>query len=54
VSSEHGYVSNVKLLLAHGADLMARDNSGLTPLDIAEKGEHIQCMLILKQTAGEY
>ncbi|XP_021920937.1 leucine-rich repeat serine/threonine-protein kinase 1 isoform X3 [Zootermopsis nevadensis] len=51
VSSEHGYVSNVKLLLAHGADLVARDNSGLTPLDIAEKCEHMQCMLILKQTA---
>jgi len=53
VSSEHGYVSNVKLLLAHGADLVARDNNGLTPLDIAEKSEHVECMMVLKQTAGE-
>ncbi|PSN37226.1 hypothetical protein C0J52_12650 [Blattella germanica] len=53
VSSEHGYVTNVKLLLTHGADLVARDNNGLTPLDIAEKSEHMECMLVLKQAAGE-
>ncbi|XP_069680319.1 leucine-rich repeat serine/threonine-protein kinase 1 isoform X2 [Periplaneta americana] len=51
VSSEHGYVSNVKLLLARGADLVARDNNGLTPLDIAEKSEHTECMMVLKQAA---
>jgi ankyrin repeat protein len=54
MSSEHGYVSNVKQLLRHGADLVARDNNGLTPLDIAEKSEHVECSLVLKQTAGEY
>jgi ankyrin repeat protein len=54
MSSEHGYVSNVKVLLVHGADLVARDNNGLTPLDIAEKSEHVECMLVLKQAAGEY
>jgi ankyrin repeat protein len=54
MSAEHGYVSNVKQLLLHGADLVARDSSGLTPLDIAEKSEHVECMLVLKQTAGEY
>jgi ankyrin repeat protein len=54
MSSEHGYVNNVKRLLLHGADLVARDSSGLTPLDIAEKSEHVECMLVLKQTAGEY
>ncbi|KAK7861679.1 hypothetical protein R5R35_005355 [Gryllus longicercus] len=51
LSSEHGFVSNVQLLLSHGADLMARDNNGLTPLDISEKGEHVDCMEILKQAA---
>lgn len=54
MSSEHGYISNVKLLLAHGADLVARDNNGLTSLDIAEKSEHVECMLVLKETAGKY
>ncbi|XP_067008597.2 leucine-rich repeat serine/threonine-protein kinase 1 [Anabrus simplex] len=51
VSSEHGYVSNVQLLLSHGADLVVRDTNGLTPLDIAEKSEHMECMHILKQAA---
>uniref|UniRef100_A0A1B6DQ53 non-specific serine/threonine protein kinase n=1 Tax=Clastoptera arizonana TaxID=38151 RepID=A0A1B6DQ53_9HEMI len=51
VCSEHGFVGNVMLLVAHKGDLVARDSEGLTPLDIAEKGEHIECMHILKQAA---
>ncbi|KAG8262247.1 hypothetical protein J6590_056310 [Homalodisca vitripennis] len=51
VCAEHGFVGNVMLLLAHNADLLARDSAGLTPLDIAEKGEHAECMQVLKQAA---
>ncbi|XP_063218267.1 leucine-rich repeat serine/threonine-protein kinase 1 isoform X2 [Bacillus rossius redtenbacheri] len=51
VSAEHGYVGNVRLLVARGADLTARDSSGLTPLDVADKGEHAECMQVLKQAA---
>ncbi|XP_075215251.1 leucine-rich repeat kinase [Lycorma delicatula] len=51
VCSEHGFVGNVMLLLAHCADLVARDSNGMTALDIAEKGEHAECMQVLKQAA---
>ena len=51
--SEHGFVGNVMLLVAHKGDLMAQDSAGMTPLDIAEKGEHAECMQVLKQAAGK-
>lgn len=53
VSSEHGFLGNVRLLLSHGADLVARDCNGLTPLDLAEKCDHAECMYLLKETAGK-
>lgn len=53
VCSEHGFVANVMLLVAHKGNLVAQDNTGLTPLDIAEKGEHVECMQVLKQAAGK-
>ncbi|RZF34102.1 hypothetical protein LSTR_LSTR009743, partial [Laodelphax striatellus] len=49
--SEHGFVGNVMLLLAHNGDLVSRDSCGMTALDIAEKGEHAECMQVLKQAA---
>ncbi|KAK8739398.1 hypothetical protein OTU49_003615, partial [Cherax quadricarinatus] len=51
IASEHGAVENIRLLLDHGADLLAKDANGLTALDLAEQGEHTQCMTILKNAA---
>nr|XP_018906420.1 PREDICTED: leucine-rich repeat serine/threonine-protein kinase 1 isoform X2 [Bemisia tabaci] len=47
--AEYGFINNIMLLLAHKADLLAEDGCGLTPLSIAEKGEHVECVTILKQ-----
>nr|XP_045599191.1 leucine-rich repeat serine/threonine-protein kinase 1-like isoform X5 [Procambarus clarkii] len=51
IASEHGAVENIRLLLDHGADLLAKDANGLTALDLAEQGEHTQCMTVLKNAA---
>ncbi|KAB7496364.1 Leucine-rich repeat serine/threonine-protein kinase 1 [Armadillidium nasatum] len=51
VAAEHGAVNNISLLLAHGADLLAQDDHGLTALDIAEQAEHEPCMKLLKESA---
>lgn len=53
MSAQHGLGGNVKLLVAHGADLLARDSGGLTALDLAEQGQHHECMQILQEAAGE-
>lgn len=54
IASEHGAVDNVRMLLDHGADLLAKDANGLTALDLAEQGEHTQCMTVLKNAAGTW
>ncbi|XP_064112289.1 leucine-rich repeat serine/threonine-protein kinase 1-like isoform X1 [Macrobrachium nipponense] len=51
IASEHGAVENIRLLLDYGADLLAKDANGLTALDLAEQGEHTQCMTVLKNAA---
>ncbi|XP_046393381.1 leucine-rich repeat serine/threonine-protein kinase 1 [Ischnura elegans] len=55
VASEHGHVNSVRCLVQYCGTqgLLARDACGLTPLDIAEKGDHTECMLILKEAADE-
>ncbi|XP_063841009.1 ankyrin repeat domain-containing protein 29-like [Scylla paramamosain] len=54
LASEHGAVENIRLLLDHGADLLAKDANGMTALDLAEHGDHEQCMTVLKGAAGTY
>ncbi len=48
VSAEHGHAHNVRLLLSEGgtALMTATDGLGLTPMDLAEKGEHKECMQV--------
>ena len=53
MSSEHGCTSNVRTLLEHGANLTSRDSNGMTALDLAETGDHSECMHLLKEAAGE-
>lgn len=48
VASEHGHSENVRLLVEHGSSLLARDNLGLTAMDLAEKGDHQECMKVGK------
>ena len=40
----------VKVLLQHGADVMARDDGGYTPLHFACAGGHIDCVKLLMAT----
>ncbi|XP_045118224.1 probable E3 ubiquitin-protein ligase XBOS31 isoform X1 [Portunus trituberculatus] len=54
LASEHGAVENIRLLLDHGADLLAKDANGMTALDLAEHGDHEQCMTVLKGAAGKW
>ena len=54
LASEHGAVENIKMLLTHGADLLTKDNNGLTALDIAEQADHGACMDVLKSAASKY
>ncbi|CAL4058692.1 unnamed protein product, partial [Meganyctiphanes norvegica] len=51
VAAEHGALENIRLILDHGADLIAKDANGLTALDLAEQGEHTTCMQVLKNAA---
>lgn len=44
IAAEHGHVENIRILIESGANLLVRDNLGLTPLDLADKGDHQQCM----------
>jgi len=48
VAAEHGHASNVFVLVEAGANLMARDHLGLTPLDLADKADHSECMAVLR------
>jgi ankyrin repeat protein len=39
----------VQVLVEAGADLLAKDSLGLTPLDLADKMEHTEVMEILRE-----
>ncbi|XP_072749395.1 leucine-rich repeat serine/threonine-protein kinase 1 [Anoplolepis gracilipes] len=54
VCAEHGHASNIERLLSFKADLMIRDDDGLQPLDVAEKGKHDSCIHLLKAAAEQY
>ena len=54
IAADHGALENIRLLLDYGADLLAKDANGLTPLDRADQGQHLHCMDLLKHAAGEY
>ncbi|ETN67521.1 Leucine-rich repeat kinase [Anopheles darlingi] len=51
LSAEHGHISNIRVLLDAGASFIAKDRNGLTPLDLAERGEHEACVELLKDAA---
>ncbi len=46
VAAEHGHSENVRLLVEHGGSLLTRDSLGLTAMDLAEKGDHKECMMV--------
>lgn len=52
VSAEHGFMSNIRLLIEHGADAFAAEGHGWTPIDLAERGGHGACFEYLKQAAN--
>lgn len=54
LSAEHGYQSNIKVLLKFNASMLIRDSNGLTPSDLADKGGHVDCINVLKEAAGEF
>ena len=49
LASEHGHVANLRILIAAGADLLAKDGLGLTSLDLADKADHQECMAVLRE-----
>ncbi|KAF0297437.1 E3 ubiquitin-protein ligase XB3 [Amphibalanus amphitrite] len=51
LAAEHGHLDNVRLLLESGADLLLKDHCGLTAMDLAERGDHADCMQLLRETA---
>ena len=53
VAAEHGHAANVGVLVEAGANLLVRDHLGLTPLDLADKAEHAECMAILRAAADK-
>ena len=53
VAAEHGHAVNVGVLVEAGANLLVRDHLGLTPLDLADKAEHAECMAILRAAADK-
>ena len=53
VAAEHGHAANVAVLVDAGANLLIRDHLGLTPLDLADKAEHAECMSVLRAAADK-
>uniref|UniRef100_A0A336KFP3 CSON008262 protein n=1 Tax=Culicoides sonorensis TaxID=179676 RepID=A0A336KFP3_CULSO len=53
LSAEHGHASNMKELLNAGASFTVKDINGLTPLDLADRGKHEECITILREAAGK-
>ncbi|XP_037075010.1 E3 ubiquitin-protein ligase XB3-like, partial [Pollicipes pollicipes] len=51
LAAEHGHLENVRLLLESGADLLLKDHCGLTAMDLAGRGDHADCMQLLRETA---
>ncbi|CAB4057710.1 unnamed protein product [Lepeophtheirus salmonis] len=51
MASEYGYIENVRVLVEAGSNLSLRDALGLTALDLAEKGDHLECMAVLSRAA---
>jgi ankyrin repeat protein len=53
IAAEHGHAANVAVLVDAGANLLVRDHLGLTPLDLADKAEHTECMSVLRMAADK-
>ncbi len=53
VAAEHGHAVNISVLVEAGASMLIRDHLGLTALDVAEKAEHEECMLVLRAAADK-
>lgn len=51
VAAEHGHAHNARILAQAGANLLLRDQMGLTALDLAEKGHHEKCVQVLREMA---
>lgn len=52
--AEHGHLSNVQILLQHGASILERDSNGMTPSDLADKAGHTECIVLLREAAGNF
>lgn len=48
-AAEHGFLSNVKVLVANGADTDKCEGQGYTGLDLAQRGSHVATYEYLKQ-----
>jgi ankyrin repeat protein len=48
-AAENGHKAVVELLLAHGADLSARDHFNFTALDLALKAGHVESAELLRK-----
>ncbi|GIX73232.1 ANK_REP_REGION domain-containing protein [Caerostris extrusa] len=53
IAAENGHLDIARILLEHDADILAKDSSGLTAMDLAEKTEHPHVMELLKTTASK-
>ncbi|GFU12281.1 ANK_REP_REGION domain-containing protein, partial [Nephila pilipes] len=52
IAAENGHLDIARLLLEYDADILAKDSSGLTAMDLAEKSDHPHVMELLKATAN--
>ena len=53
VAAEHGHASNLSILVEAGASMTIRDHLGMTALDVAEKADHEECMIVLRAAADK-
>lgn len=53
IAAENGELDIARLLLEYDADLLAKDSSGLTAMDLAEKAEQPHVMELLKEAASK-
>lgn len=51
VAADQGLDEHAKILMAHGADPLRQDSTGLTPIDVAKQHKHEDLAVLLQKVS---